>query len=59
MLRATNEPEMIQSGELQVSAPTHTWVTAYLHSSPSIQQLITDIRNGVAVAVGDGLYFEI
>jgi hypothetical protein len=35
--RATNTLEMIQLGELQVSAPIIPWITAYLHSSPSIQ----------------------
>ena len=58
MPRATNTLEMIQLGELQVSAPIIPWVATYLHSSPAIQQLITDIINGVVVAVGNGSYFE-
>jgi len=49
---------MMQLGYLQALAPTIAWVTEHLQTSPSIQQLIDDIANGVAVAVCDVSYFE-
>jgi len=58
-LRELDAPGMMQLGDLYAFAPTIAWVTEHLQTSPSIQPLIDDIANGVAVAVCDGSYFEI
>jgi len=58
-LRELEAPYLMQLGDLQILAPTIAWVAEHFNSSPSLQPLIDDIANGVAVAVCDGSYFEI
>ena len=49
-IREDTVPESIQLGDLQIMAPTVTWVPKYLRTSTSIQHLVNDIADRTAVA---------
>jgi len=41
-----------------LASPAVKWITSHLCPSASIEQVLSDILTGTAVAVSDGSYFE-